>query len=173
LDREHRALIFLDILGRRDRRIYGSLYIWIFVFDSTNLDVAGVWYLIAKFLEEYLTNDFLDAELCRLIGIVVARVEIGSLREIWHDPIDELSKSCLMDRVDAVVDIATEISFLEILLGLDADHWLFCKAQHFVNTSILSTSRTSRIDESEYHVSFTQCPECLTIDAFVDRSGFL
>jgi hypothetical protein len=173
LDREHRTFIFLDILGRRYSRIESSVYIRILIFDSANLDAASIWYLIAELLEEYLTDDLLDAELRRLIGIVVARVEIGSLREIWHDPIDELSKSCLMDRVDAVVDIATEISFLEILLGLDADHWLFRKAQHFVNTSILSTSRTSRIDESEYHVSLTQCPECLTIDAFVDRSGFL
>jgi hypothetical protein len=173
LDREHRTFIFLDILGRRDHRIYGSLYIWILVFDSTNLDVAGVGYLIAKFLEEYLTDDLLDAELRGLIGVVVTCIEVGSLREMGHDPIDEFSKSCLMDRVDAVVDIATEISFLEVLLGLDADHWLFRKAQHFVNTSVLSTSWTSRIDESEYHVSLTQCPECLTIDAFVDRSGFL
>jgi hypothetical protein len=173
LDREHRTFIFLDILGWRDRRIYDSLYIWILVFDSADPDVASVWYLIAELLEEYLTDDLLDPELYRLISIVVARVEIGSLGEMWYDPIDELSESCLMDRVDTVVDIATEVSFLEILLGLYADHWLPSEAQDLVNTSILSTSRTSRIDEPEYDVSLTERTKCFAIDAFMDGSGFL
>jgi hypothetical protein len=78
-----------------------------------------------------------------------------------------------MDRVDAVIDIATEISFLEILLGLDTDHWLSSKAQDLVNSSILSTSRSSRIDEPEYDVSLTECPECFTIYPLMDGSGFL
>ena len=171
LDREHWEFSLL-ILGHKALRSEIA-HIWddelvCTVLDTPDLHIARIGDLLTESCEELLTDHFRDAEIHRLIGILILLVEIWSLWELCRDSVNELSKSCSTRTIDLVVDILPEISLLKILLGLDAEYRLGHMGESGIDTLVLSTLYASWVDESEDDIRVTQPTECLSIDKSMD-----
>ena len=127
LDREHWEL---SLLVPRYKSLRSQIaHIWddefvCTVLDTPDLHIARIGDLLTESSEELLAYHFTDAEIHRLIGVLILLIEVWSLWELCRYSIDELSKSRSTRAIDLVVDILAEIPFLEILLGLYSQYRL-------------------------------------------------
>lgn len=142
LDREHRGFP-IDLL-----------------LDLAYFDIGRIRDFFPELTEEYFTDHFYDTQIHRLVGIVVTLVEVRTFWKVDSDLLDKFFESCPIHRVDIGVDIFSEVSLREILLGLDTDDGCLREGHDFVDTLILDSLDTSRVDQSEYYVSLTQGREC-------------
>ncbi len=176
LDREHWEFSFLVPWYKSLRSQIAHIWddeLVSTVLDTPDLDIARIGDLFTESCEELLTDHFADAEIHRLIGVLIILVEIWSLRQSLSNSIDEFCESCSIHTIDLVVDILPEVSLLEVLLGLDPEYRLGHMRECRIYTLVLSSLYTSGVDETEDDICVTQPRKCLSIDQGMDLVRFL